>query len=133
MLVARRRDDRHTSDGWIVEAVAGMIDVGETPEQAVIREAQEETGYRIAAPRPIGTFFSSPGGTSERVFLYFAEVVAADRTGEGGGIAGEEDIALVRLSTEELFRRLEENQIDDPKLAIGAHWLKGHLARTASR
>ena len=39
VLVARRRDDPRTGDGWIVEAVAGMIDEGETAEQAVIREA----------------------------------------------------------------------------------------------
>ena len=84
------------------------------------------------APRPIGTFFSSPGGTSERIFLYFAEVVAADRTGEGGGIAGEEDIAVVRLSSDELFRRLTSHQIQDPKLAIAAYWLKDFLARTAA-
>jgi nudix-type nucleoside diphosphatase (YffH/AdpP family) len=133
VLVARRRDDPHTSDGWIVEAVAGMIDEGETPEQAVIRETLEETGYRITAPRPIGTFFSSPGGTSERIFLYFAEVAAADRVDKGGGIAGEEDIAPVRLSADELFRRLDRNQIEDAKLAIAAYWLKDHLARTASR
>jgi ADP-ribose pyrophosphatase len=133
VLLARRRNDPQTSDGWIVEAVAGMIDDGETPEQAVIREALEETGYRIATPRAIDTFFSSPGGTSERVFLYFAEVTAADRTGAGGGIAGEEDIALVRLSTDELFHRLDNSQIEDPKLAIAAYWLKDYLARTASR
>lgn len=133
VLVARRRDDRHSSDGWIVEAVAGMIDEGETPEQAVIRETLEETGYRIAAPRPIGMFFSSPGGTSERIFLYFAEVVAADRIGEGGGIAGEEDIAMVRLGTDELFRRLKTHQIQDPKLVIAAYWLKDYLARTTLR
>jgi nudix-type nucleoside diphosphatase (YffH/AdpP family) len=133
VLVARRRDDLHSDDGWIVETVAGMIDQDETPEQTVIREAMEETGYRISAPRPIGTFFASPGGTSERVFLYFAEVVAADRTGPGGGIPGEEDIALIRLSIDELFCRLESNQIEDAKLAIAAYWLKDHLARTAAR
>lgn len=133
VLVARRRNDPQTSDGWIVEAVAGMIDEGETPEQAVIREALEETGYRIATPRAINTFFSSPGGTSERIFLFFAEVSAADRTGAGGCIAGEEDIALVRLNTDELFRRLDNSQIEDPKLAIAAYWLRGYLARTASR
>jgi ADP-ribose pyrophosphatase len=132
-LIARRRDDPHASDGWIVEAVAGMVDHGETPEQTVIREALEEAGYRIAAPRPIGTFFSSPGGTSERIFLYFAEIVASDRVGAGGGIAGEEDIAVVRLGVDELFRRLDTRQIQDPKLAIGAYWLKDYLARTAMR
>jgi hypothetical protein len=88
VLVARRRNDRRSSDGWIVE---------------------------------------------ERIFVYFAEVAAADRTAEGGGIAGEEDIALVRLGTDELFRRLKSHQIQDPKLAIAAYWLKDYLAQSASR
>ena len=133
VLVARHRDTPHSGDGWIVETVAGMIDQDETPEQTVIREAMEETGYRIGAPRAIATFFASPGGTSERVFLYFAEVVAADRTGPGGGIPGEEDIALIRLSADELFCRLESNQIEDAKLTIAAYWLRDHLARKTLR
>ena len=46
-LVARRRDEPITTDGWLVETLAGMIDTGETPEAAAIRETLEETGYRI--------------------------------------------------------------------------------------
>lgn len=133
VLVARRRDDPGASDGWIVEAVAGMIDGGETPEQAAIREALEETGCSIRDLIPIGGFFVSPGGTSERTFLYFAEVSAADKVAEGGGIAGEEDIALVRLRAADLFRQLECNQIQDAKLAIAAYWLKDYLARKPRR
>jgi nudix-type nucleoside diphosphatase (YffH/AdpP family) len=72
-LMGRRRDDPSTSDGWILEIVAGMIDANETPEAAIVRETMEETGYRIRHPTLIGRFFSSPGGTSERIFLYFAE------------------------------------------------------------
>jgi nudix-type nucleoside diphosphatase (YffH/AdpP family) len=133
VLVARRRDEPHATDGWIVEALAGMIDAGETPEQAAIRETLEESGYKIGDPILIGTFFSSPGGTSERIFLYFAEVRAIDRVGEGGGIAGEEDIALIRLSADDLFRQLECDQIQDAKLAIAAYWLKDRLARKPAR
>jgi nudix-type nucleoside diphosphatase (YffH/AdpP family) len=133
VLVARRRDEPRTSDGWIVEAIAGMIDHGETPERAAIREVLEETGFAIRDPVPIGTFFSSPGGTSERFFLYFAEVSADDRTGEGGGIAGEEDIAVIRLSAADLFRQLDGNQIQDAKLAIAAHWLRDYLTRKPTR
>ena len=62
-LIARRRDNPATTDGWITEAVAGMIDLGETAEEAVIRETLEETGYRINKPELICKFFSSPGGT----------------------------------------------------------------------
>jgi ADP-ribose pyrophosphatase len=133
VMVARRRDDPQTTDGWIVEALAGMIDAGETPEQAAIREALEESGYRIRDMVPIGSFFVSPGGTSERTFLYFAEVSAADKTGEGGGIAGEEDIALMRLSAADLFNQLSRNQIQDAKLAIAAYWLKDYLGRKPQR
>src|SRR5271166_1754246 len=127
-LIARRRDNPATTDGWITEAVAGMIDPGETAEEAIVRETLEETGYRISKPELIYTFFSSPGGTSERIFLYFSEVSDADRIDEGGGVPGE-DVRVVHRNVHELFAQLEKRQIEDPKLAIGAYWLQGHISR----
>jgi nudix-type nucleoside diphosphatase (YffH/AdpP family) len=128
-LIARRRDDPASADGWIVELVAGMIDEGENAEQAAIREVFEETGYRIANPRLIGKFFSSPGGSDERFFLYFAGVREAQREGNGGGIAGEEDIKVFQLGVDDLFRKLAQGAIEDPKLAIAAYWLKDNINR----
>jgi nudix-type nucleoside diphosphatase (YffH/AdpP family) len=125
-LIGRRRDDPKTTDGWITEAIAGMIDANETPEQAIIRETKEETGYRISNPKLISKFFSSPGGSSERIFLYFAEVREADRIGTGGGLGGE-DITVVLMPLNELLERLAQGSIEDPKLAIGACWLKDYL------
>ncbi len=127
-LIAHRRDDPASMDGWIVELVAGMIDAGETAEQAAIREVFEETGYRIVDPRPIGKFFSSPGGSDERFFLYFARVGEAQRHGNGGGIVGEEDIRVFQLGVDALFDRLTQGAIDDPKLAVAAYWLKDNIA-----
>ena len=89
----------------------------------------EETGYRIANPRLIGKFFSSPGSSDERFFLYFAQVGQAQRKGNGGGIAGEEDIKVFQLGVAALFDRLVQGAIDDPKLAIAAYWLKDNIAR----
>jgi hypothetical protein len=67
-LIARRRDNPATTDGWITEAVAGMIDLGETAEEAVIRETLEDwlqnqqTGtdlqVLLVAGRHLGTHFS---------------------------------------------------------------------------
>lgn len=127
-LIARRRDNPATTDGWITEAIAGMIDGNETPEDAVIRETLEETGYKIKKPELICTFFSSPGGTSERIFLYFAEVSESDRVGKGGGLDGE-DVRVVKRSAHELFEQLEKKRIEDPKLAIAAYWLQDHIRR----
>jgi nudix-type nucleoside diphosphatase (YffH/AdpP family) len=129
ILIAHGRDNPASTDGWIVELVAGMIDAGETAEEAAIREVFEETGYRIANPRPIGKYFSSPGGSDERFLLYFASVGEAQREGNGGGIAGEEDIKVFKLGIASLFDRLTQGAIDDPKLAIAAYWLKDNIDR----
>jgi nudix-type nucleoside diphosphatase (YffH/AdpP family) len=126
-LIGRRRDDPATTNGWIMEVTAGMINENERAEEAVIRETLEETGYKIQDPLLICKFFSSPGGTSERIFLYFAKVSESERPGKGGGIA-DEDIRVVQISLNDLFERLERGLIDDPKLAIGTYWLQGHMA-----
>lgn len=131
-LMARRRDDPSATDGWITEAAAGMIDAKETAEQAIIRETFEETGYRISNPQLISKFFSSPGGTSERIFLYFAQVRDSDLKGAGGGIDGE-DVTVLQTPLAELLQALAQGSIEDPKLAIGAYWLKDYLKAGADQ
>jgi len=117
-----------SSDGNMIEAVAGMIRATETPEQAVIREAREEIGYRIKDPEHIATFFSSPGGSSERIFLYYAVVEDSDRINTGGGDRSVgEDIRLVSMTPEELFERLRRAEIEDPKLIIAAYHLRDRI------
>jgi ADP-ribose pyrophosphatase len=86
----------------------------------------EETGYQIRDLKLISMFFSSPGGTSERIFLYFAEVREADRVGKGGGI-DDEDVSVLQMPVAELFDRLAKGAIDDPKLTIAAYWLRNYL------
>jgi len=120
--------DKGRDNGWIIELPAGTIQPNETPAVAAVRETLEETGYRIANPQPITTFFSSPGGTSERIFLFFADVRNADRVGAGGGKRSEgEDIDVAEITTEELFDGLKKGMIEDAKLVIGAYWLQERL------
>src|SRR5260370_36448091 len=76
-------------DGWIIEIVAGMVDRDENYDDAVRREVLEETGYQVDALTPISTFYVSPGGSSERIILYFVEVRNSDQIGSGGGVASE--------------------------------------------
>lgn len=128
VLIGRRRDDPATANGWVTEAVAGVIDPGESAEHTVIREALEETGYQIEHPMLIGKFFSSPGGSSERIFLYFARVTDEKKLGQGGGLAGE-DIRVFQIGLDDLFDRLAKGLIEDCKLAIAAYWLKDNIRR----
>ncbi len=110
--------------GWIQEVVAGIIDPGEGPEVAIRREIEEEIGYRVHLLVPIAAFYVSPGGTSERIFLYYAEVGESERISTGGGRADEnEDIRLVEYSKSDLLQALTAGEIQDAKTLIALQWL----------
>jgi nudix-type nucleoside diphosphatase (YffH/AdpP family) len=117
--------------GWLIEIIAGMIDRGEQPEDSIRREIEEELGYRASHIEHIATFYVSPGGSSERIWVYYAEVGDASRVSAGGGLPGEhEDIRVVSISPEEARAALEDGRIADAKTIIGLQWF---LARGSSR
>jgi len=113
--------------GWLVETVAGAIDAHEEPAEAMKREIQEETGYAPTALEHISTFYVTPGGSSERIFLYYAEVNAGSRESGGGLEAEHEDIEVLEFAPEELFTKLEQGEIVDAKTIIGIMWLRRRL------
>ena len=103
--------------GWLLEAVAGIVDTEESPEVALRREVLEETGFEIEALQWLGSFYLSPGGSSERVHLALAEVGA--RAGPGGGLAEEgEDIRLVEFTPAALRDAWRHGRIVDAKTLI---------------
>jgi nudix-type nucleoside diphosphatase (YffH/AdpP family) len=124
------------SGGWMIEAVAGMIGANpdgsfaETPLECVIREVREETGYHIAGAQQICMFFCSPGGLTERVFLYYAEVRQADKLSAGCGLEEEgEDIELVEYDVDDFFARLSAGEFEDSKLNMAGYWLMAQHAK----
>jgi ADP-ribose pyrophosphatase len=110
-----------------------MIDPGESPEQAARREILEETGYRVDNLVHISTFFVSPGGSSERIVLYYAEIAGGSPDERGGGVADEnEDIDIVELPVHEAFHQVDNGEIADAKTIIALMWLRERLRRQAA-
>ncbi|CAJ1381512.1 unnamed protein product [Effrenium voratum] len=60
--------------GYTVELPAGLIDAGESSDQAAVRELKEETGYTGRVLRTSGPLTMSPGLSDETVKLVVVEV-----------------------------------------------------------
>jgi ADP-ribose pyrophosphatase len=112
-------------DPWLIEAVAGKIDAGETPEAAVRREAMEEAGFKLGEIVHAAAFYGSPGGLSELTHIFYARVTAADRVGEGGGVDVGEDVELVRIRTKEAVKMAFAGEIRDAKALVALLWFAG--------
>ena len=109
--------------GWLLEIIAGMIDAGETADAAIRREIQEEMGYRVHHVTPVSTFYVSPGGSSERIFLFSVEASATDQVSEGGGAPAEhEDIHIVTMDCAAARDALDQHRFVDAKTIIGLQW-----------
>lgn len=113
----------------ILEIVAGKIDEGEEPEKSALREVEEEIGYRVK-PEHLKFLFScfvSPGYSSERFHLYYAQVTDQDKIDKGGGKASEnEHIEVVEMTVVQFNENLKKAAFKDAKTYIAGMFLLLH-------
>ncbi len=109
---------------WLLEVVAGMVEPGEEPEEVACREAEEEAGCKIQDLTHISSYWSSPGGTSEKIHLYCALL---DSSGLGGihGLEHEQEDILVRLIPfDQAYAGIASGEINNAATIIALQWLK---------
>jgi GDP-mannose pyrophosphatase NudK len=108
-----------SENGYLIEVCAGLIDEGETPEQAARREVEEETGYQAKEITKVLGIYPSAGGITEYVHLFTADFDIDSKHGVGGGKEGEgEDIKLVQMSFKDAREKLKQNWFNDAKTII---------------
>ncbi len=109
------RQYRKAIEKELLELPAGGIDPGETPEEAVIREMQEETGYKPGKVERLAGFYSSPGFLTEYLHLY----LATDLTPSRLHAEDTASISLVRVPVAEIEGMLAKDTFEDGKSLIG--------------
>ena len=105
-------------DGMLTEACAGLLD-GQAPSDCIRREAEEETGLRVRAPRKVFEAYMSPGSVTEKLHFFVAPYEESDRVSAGGGEAAEgEDIEVLELPLAEALRMMASGAIQDAKTML---------------
>src|SRR5262245_40525393 len=66
------RQYRHAAGRELVEIPAGTLHEREDPRECAIRELEEEAGYRAATMTERARFWTTPGFTTEFMYLYEA-------------------------------------------------------------
>jgi nudix-type nucleoside diphosphatase (YffH/AdpP family) len=113
-------------DGMLIEAAAGLLD-DDDPETAIRREASEELGVTVGALQHVFDAYMSPGSVTERVHYYAAPFQAADRTGDGGGLADDgEDIEVLEIGFRDALEMTADGRIADGKTIMLLQWAALH-------
>jgi len=102
----------------MLEACAGKLE-GEAPEQRMIKEIEEELGYRIDRLDRLFELYMSPGAVMEKITFFTCRYSPADQVSAGGGLADEgEDIEVVEIELQPAVAMISTGQIIDAKTVI---------------
>ena len=104
--------------GMMIEVCAGLLDA-DNAEQAIIRETEEETGYRLQKVQKVVETYMSPGAVTEILYLFTGEYDESMKVSEGGGLDSEqENIEVLEYTFDEAYAMIESGEITDAKTIL---------------
>lgn len=113
-------------DGLLVEICAGMLDK-DNPEACIIRETEEEVGYRLKEVKKVFEAYSSPGVMTEKMHFFIGEYTDAMKINEGGGLESEhEDIEVLEMSFKDAITMLNTGKINDTRTIVLLQYAQIH-------
>jgi len=111
--------------GMLIEACAGLLDL-DNAEDAIKRETEEETGYKLSSVQKVYEVYMSPGSVTEKLYFFIAEYTEDMKESAGGGI-DDEDIDVLEMPFTDSMAMIRSGEIQDGKTIM----LLQHLALSA--
>ncbi len=119
------RQFRYPMRQHLLEAPAGKLEQGEDPLACAARELSEETGFEAGRMIPLGSYYTSPGYSTELLHLYLGLDL---RRGQAHPDEGEL-LDLERVPYAELLDMVERGEILDGKTAIAVLQSRRHVLK----
>ncbi|HCF03339.1 GDP-mannose pyrophosphatase NudK [Flavobacterium sp.] len=115
------------TSGMVIEACAGLLDT-ENPEECIIRETEEETGYRLSSVKKVFQSYMSPGSVTEILHFFIGEYQPNMKVSDGGGLAEEhENIEVLEYPFQEAYQMIASGEIIDAKTIMLLQYAKINL------
>ncbi|MBP6343997.1 MAG: GDP-mannose pyrophosphatase NudK [Candidatus Omnitrophica bacterium] len=112
--------------GMMVEVCAGLLDE-RNPEDAIKRETEEETGYKVSKVRKVFEAYMSPGSVTEILYFFVAEYSKEMKISDGGGLAhDQEDIEVLEIPFTSALDMIEQGEIKDAKTIMLLQYARIH-------
>lgn len=113
-------------DGFLIEVCAGLLDK-DNPEACIIRETEEEVGYRLKNVTKVYEAYSSPGVMTEKMHFFVGEYTDEMKVNSGGGLEIEqEDIEALELSFKKAISMLNNGHIQDTRTIVLLQYAQIH-------
>ncbi len=104
--------------GYLIEIPAGKIDEGENPEKCMVRELEEETGYKAVKFKKVYEAYTSCGCLDEYLHYYIAFVEKIDEAERNLFPDRNEEIEVFEVSVEKAMKMIKDNEIVDAKTIL---------------
>ena len=112
---------RHAANGPLIEIPAGRLNPGEDPQECARRELLEEVGVKAGRVERLTTIWTTPGFTDERIHLFWAVDLTADKHAR----EPDEFIEVMPKPLSEALSLIREGVICDAKTVVGILYVAG--------
>lgn len=111
-------------EGRLIETCAGIL-VDGSPEEGMLREIEEETGYKLSAVEKVFEAYMSPGSVSELLYFFVAPYSDEQKIDKGGGLEEEgEEIEVMELPFTKAYDMISTGEIKDAKTIMLLQYAK---------
>lgn len=117
------RQFRKAVEKNLLEIPAGKIEIYEEPKETALRELSEETGYTPQKMEYLFEFYTSPGFSDEKIYLFLAtDLLKGEANPEN-----DEYIEIEKIKIEDLVDMVKKGKINDSKTIIGIYFAEKYM------